>query len=56
MASRKRPGHPSAGDRKRIATPARRRRQLRALEDWWIAHAFQPDRDAGLAELDRRLG
>ena len=24
--------------------------------DWWIAHAFQPDRAACLAELDRRLG
>ena len=31
-------------------------RLLRALEDWWIAHAFQPDRAACLAELDRRLG
>ena len=31
-------------------------RLLRALEDWWIARAFQPDRNACLAELDRRLG
>ena len=31
-------------------------RLLRALEDWWIARAFRPDRDACLAELDRRLG
>ncbi len=31
-------------------------RLLRDLEDWWIAHAFQPDRAACLAELDRRLG
>ncbi len=31
-------------------------RLLRALEDWWIAHAFQPDRDDCLAELERRLG
>ncbi len=31
-------------------------RLLRALEDWWIADAFQPDRAACLAELDRRLG
>ena len=31
-------------------------RLLRTLEDWWIARAFQPDRDACLAELDRRLG
>ncbi len=31
-------------------------RLLRALEDWWIAEAFRPDRAACLAELDRRLG
>ena len=31
-------------------------RLLRDLEDWWIAHAFHPDRNACLAELDRRLG
>ena len=31
-------------------------RLLRDLEDWWIARAFQPDRDACLAELERRLG
>ena len=31
-------------------------RLLRALEDWWIVRAFQPDRDACLAELERRLG
>lgn len=31
-------------------------RLLRALEDWWIARVFQPDRAACLAELDRRLG
>ncbi len=31
-------------------------RLLRDLEDWWIARAFQPDRTACLAELDRRLG
>ena len=30
-------------------------RLLQDLEDWWIAHAFQPDRAACLAELDRRL-
>ncbi len=31
-------------------------RLLRDLEDWWIAQAFQPDRNACLAELERRLG
>ena len=31
-------------------------RLLRALEDWWIARAFRPDRAACLAELERRLG
>ena len=31
-------------------------RLLRALEGWWIARAFRPDRAACLAELDRRLG
>ena len=49
--------------RSRAATCAReaspgpdRGRLLRALEDWWIARAFQPDRAACLAELERRLG
>ena len=31
-------------------------RLLREMEDWWIAQAFQPDRTACLAELERRLG
>ena len=31
-------------------------RWLREIEDWWIAQAFRPDRDACLAELERRLG
>ena len=28
---------------------------LRGVEAWWIAHDFQPDRDACLAELRRRV-
>ena len=31
-------------------------RRLREIEDWWLAQAFRPDRDACLAELERRLG
>ena len=31
-------------------------RLLREIEDWWIAHAFRPDRTACVAELERRLG
>ena len=30
-------------------------RRLRSIEDWWIARGFRPDRNACLAELDRRL-
>ena len=30
-------------------------RLLREIEDWWIAHGFQPGRAACLAELERRL-
>ncbi|ASG21169.1 CCA tRNA nucleotidyltransferase [Nitrospirillum viridazoti] len=30
-------------------------RLMGELERWWIAHDFQPDRDACLAELERRL-
>ncbi|MGI9419664.1 MAG: CCA tRNA nucleotidyltransferase, partial [Geminicoccaceae bacterium] len=28
---------------------------LKQLEDWWLDHDLEPDRDACLAELDRRL-
>jgi poly(A) polymerase len=32
------------------------KRTLDALDDWWIARDFQPDRAACLAELERRVG
>ncbi len=31
-------------------------RRLHAIETWWIARAFHPDRNACLAELERRFG
>jgi poly(A) polymerase len=31
-------------------------RQLKALEDWWIAGDFAADREACIAELKRRIG